>query len=238
MKEDFRLAREELGGIGILKVAADFYAEPRRKGSVFFVRSPKTTDKHWSLALYPGNNRFVDFANSGESGDIISFVAYIRDSDQWTALQTLRDFYGLTDAREKDREEIRRRILLQQREEQQRVERKRAFRAALSGEISRLRKWAGICSLALEKGLYEPHSELWAYCIHELQRTEYKLDVRSGADIREYPILKYGNLPSDRPKWLLDSLAILAESGAFQATAEELKELKEPGAERRCGIEW
>lgn len=128
--------------------------------------------------------------------------------------------------------------MLQQREEQQRVERKRAFRAALSGEISRLRKWAGICSLALEKGLYEPHSELWAYCIHELQRTEYKLDVLSGADIREYPILKYGNLPSDRPKWLLDSLAILAESGAFQATAEELKELKEPGAERRCGIEW
>lgn len=35
MKSDFTLAKEELQRIGIKRVAADFYAEPKRKGSVF-----------------------------------------------------------------------------------------------------------------------------------------------------------------------------------------------------------
>lgn len=242
MKEDFRLARDELSNIGILRVAADFYMEPRRKGSTYFVKSQKSEDKHWSLALYPRNNRYCDFANGGESGDIISFLAYVRDSDQWTALQTLRDFYGLSNTREESRTEVRRRILLQQREERQRAERKAAFRAALLGQIADLRRWTDIYRTALEKAVFEPYGELWAYCIGELQRTEYKLDVLCGADIREYPVLKYGNMPSDRPQWLLDCLEVLAESGAFTATARELEEIRaqaafearrEPGAERR-----
>ena len=247
MKSDFLLAREGLSNIGILKVAADFYAMPRKKGNVFFVKSPKSADKHESMALYPGNNRFVDFANGGESGDIIAFLAYVRGSDQWTALQTLRDFYGLTNAREQDQEETLRRILLQQREERQRAERKAAFRAALSWQIADLRGWDYIYRTAIEKGAYEPFSPMWAYCVHELQRKEYKLDVLCGTDIREYSMLKYGNLPSSRPQWLLDCLAILAESGAFTATAGELEEIRaqaafearrEPGAERGCKIEW
>jgi len=35
MKQDFILAKEELGRIGIKRVAAGFYSEPKRKGSVF-----------------------------------------------------------------------------------------------------------------------------------------------------------------------------------------------------------
>lgn len=249
MKRDFEMAREELSGIGILRVAADFYSEPRRRGSAFFVRSPKTADKHASMALYPGSNRYTDFANCGKSGDIISFLAYVRGCNQWESLQTLRDFYGLANAREESQTEVRRRILLQQQEERQREERKRAFRAALSGKIGELRQWAGICSLALEKGLYEPFGELWAYCIQEQERAERKLDILCAMDCREYPRLKAHseNLPSDRFQWLLDCLAVMAECGAFQAPAEELKELKEqaafelrrePGEERRCKIEW
>ena len=55
-------------------------------------------------------------------------------------------------------------------------------------------------------------------------------------------------LPSDRYKWLLDVLAVLAEGGAFTATPEELKEIetkvafevqrKPEVAVRRCKIEW
>lgn len=249
MKEDFEMAREELSSIGILKVVSDFYVRPKRKGSCYFVKSPKSADKHESLALYPGNNRFVDFANSGESGDIISFLAYVKGCNQWEALQILRDFYGLSNSREKSQTEVRRRILLQQQEERQREERKRAFRAALSGQIGELRQWAGICGFALEKGLYAPFSELWTYCVRERERAERKLDILCAVDCREYPRLKaYSeNLPSDRFQWLLDVLSLLAECGAFQATAEELKELKEqaafelrrePGAERRCKVEW
>lgn len=251
MKSDFLLAREGLSNIGILKVAADFYAMPRKKGNVFFVKSPKSADKHESMALYPGNNRFVDFANGGESGDIISFVAYVKGCNQWEALGELRDFYGLTNAREQDQEETQRRILLQQREERQRAERKAAFRAALSGQIADLRRWEYIYRAAIEKGAYEPFSPMWAYCIHELMEAEYKLDILCAVDCREYPRLKaYSeNLPSDRFQWLLDVLSLLAECGAFQAMGEELKEIQAqadyearrvPGAAegRRCKIEW
>lgn len=251
MKQDFTLAKEELNEIGILRVAADFYSEPRRRGSAFFVRSPKTADKHASMALYPGSNRYTDFANGGESGDIISFVAYVKGCNQWEALGELRDFYGLTNAGERDREETRRRILLQQQEERQKEECKKAFRAALAGQIGELKQWADICKIAIERAVYEPCSPMWCYCINELQKTEYKLDILAGVDCKTYPRLKpyHENLPSDRYEWLLDSLAILAECGTFTATKDELKEIQAqadyearrvPGAaeRRRCKIEW
>ena len=60
--------------------------------------------------------------------------------NNWEALQTLKDFYGLADSRE-EKEEIRRHIELQQQEERRREERKQAFYAALSGEIDRLKRW-------------------------------------------------------------------------------------------------
>ena len=110
MKSDFVFAKEDLSRIGIKRVAADFYAEPKRKGSVYFVKSPATHDKTASLALYPNLNRFTDFANGNYSGDCISFVAYVRGCNNWEALQTLKEFYGLTDSREQEKEEIRRRI--------------------------------------------------------------------------------------------------------------------------------
>ena len=55
-------------------------------------------------------------------------------------------------------------------------------------------------------------------------------------------------LSSDRPQWLLDALAILAEDGAFQATQSELTEIqvqrdfelleRQPGKDRICSIPW
>lgn len=105
MREDFTLAKEELQRIGIKRVAADFYAEPKRKGSVFFVRSPAGTDRTASLALYPNSNRFTDFSNSNYSGDIIGFVSYIRGCNNWQALKELQSYYGLLDTRQ-DKQEL------------------------------------------------------------------------------------------------------------------------------------
>lgn len=249
MKSDFMLAKEELGRIGIIRVAADFYSEPKRKGSVFFVKSPVTHDKTASLALYPNTNRFCDFANGGASGDCISFVAYVRGCNQWEALKELRGFYGLTDSREQDRQEAQRRIQLQQEQEHKREERKQAFYMALYDEIDRLKSWVAIYKTAIEKRLYESFSDLWTYCMEELQKIDYRLDILCAADCKTYPRLKAHseNLSSDRFQWLLDCLGILQESGAFTATESEIKEItaqrdfeltRQPGAERRCGVEW
>lgn len=250
MKSDFALAKEELSQIGIVRVSRDFYIEPRRKGSCYFVKSPAGTDRTASLALYPGSNRFTDFSNANYSGDIIGFVSYVRGCNNWEALQTLKDFYGLADARGQEKEEARRQILLQQQEERRKEERKQAFYLALWGEIDRLKRWAVIYSTAIEKRLFEPFSDTWAYCVNELQATEYRLDILTGADCKAYPRLKVysENLPSDRFQWLLDVLEILQECRTFEATADEIKEITAQrdyeltrwpgGAVRRCSIEW
>lgn len=250
MKSDFVLAKEELSQIGIKRVAADFYQEPRRKGSCYFVKSPATHDKTASLAIYPNSNRFCDFANGNLSGDCIAFVAYVKGCNQWQALKELQAFYELTDSREADRQEAQRRIELQQLEECRKEERKQAFCRALWAQIDDLKRWAVIYSTAIEKAVFEPFSDLWAYCVNELQKTEYKLDILCAADCREYTRLKpyHENLPSDRYQWLLDVLAVLADCGAFEATADEIKEItiqrdfeltRQPGgAVRRCKVEW
>lgn len=250
MKSDFTLAKEELQRIGIKRVAADFYAEPKRKGSVYFVKSPATHDRTASLAIYPNSNRFCDFANGNHSGDIIGFISYVKGVNNWQALQTLKDFYGLADSREQDRQEAQRRIELQKQEERRKEKRKQAFYAALSGEIDRLKRWEHIYRTSIEKAVFEPFSDTWAYCVNELQKTEYRLDILCAADCREYPRMKayHEYLPSDRYQWLLDCLAVLAEGGAFTATEKELGEIKaqavfevqrKPGAAvRRCGVDW
>ncbi len=249
MKSDFKLAIPDLNRIGIVRVSTDFYTEPKRKGTVFFVRSPAGTDRTASLALFPNSNRFTDFSNANYSGDIIGFVAYVKGCNQWQALKELQAYYGLTDSREQDRQEAQRRILLQQQEERRKEERRQAFYRALWEQIDDLKRWAVIYSTAIEKELFEPFSDEWCYCLNEKQKVEYRLDILCAADCREYMRLKpfHEDLPSDRYKWLLDCLAVLAEGGAFTATEEELKKIKaqavfevqrKPGVERRCVVEW
>ena len=103
-KEDFEMRIEELGRIGILRIATDHYMEPRRRGSNFFVKSPISSDRTWSCCLYPSNNRFCDFAGGNKSGDIIGFYAHIKNCNQWQALQILSAYYGLSSDRRQDKE--------------------------------------------------------------------------------------------------------------------------------------
>ena len=249
-KEDFEMRIEELGRIGILRIATDHYMEPRRRGSNFFVKSPISSDRTWSCCLYPSNNRFCDFAGGNKSGDIIGFYAHIKNCNQWQALQILSAYYGLSSDRQRGKEEARKRIQRQQAEERKKAARKQAFHNALFGEIDRLKDWLNKYRLILEKGELEPFSDLWAYVMNEIQGAEYKLDILTAADMDEYRRMKSNpaqGLPSDRPQWILDCLAILAEVGVFEATEEEIKEItaqrdfelrRAPGRDRRCCVEW
>lgn len=250
-KEDFRTKNQELSEkIGIIRIATDHYMEPRRRGSNFFVKSPISSDRTWSCCLYPSNNRFCDFAGGNKSGDIIGFYAHIKNCNQWQALQILSAYYGLSSDRRQDKEKARKRIQRQQAEERKRAARKQAFHAALFGEIDRLKDKLGKYGLVLEKGKIEPFSDLWAYVMNEIQGAEYRLDILTAADMDEYRRMKSNpaqGLPSDRPQWILDCLAILAEVGVFEATEEEIKEItaqrdfelrRAPGRDRRCCVEW
>lgn len=214
MKEDFINVRQELSHIGIVRVASDFYMTPKRKGARLFVKSPTNHDSDWSLCLF-SNNTFKDFSD-GRAGDIIGFISYIKGVNNWQALEELRAFYGLTNAREQDKQEARRKIELQKQKEQKKAERQQAFRCAVNAEIDRLKQWVEIYSLASAKGLFEPFSELWAYCINERQKEEYKLDILCGI----------GYTKEDNAEWLSDVLKIMEESGTFHATKEEIKQIE------------
>ncbi len=247
MKEDFQIVKMRLPGI--CKIASDFYLTPKRKGSVFFVKSPYAHDSDWSLALYTNNNMFVDFANGGFKGDSIAFLAYTRDCNQWQALKILKDFYGLSDAKEQDKQELRRKIQRQQEHERKKRQRQQAFKTALFGEVDRLKRWESVYKAVLKNRLYEPFTDEWAHCVNGLHKTGYQLDILCASDCDSYRFMKASSdcIPSDYPQWLLDALSILAECGAFRATEGEIREItaqrnyeltRKPGAERRCKVVW
>lgn len=246
MREDFRRIKEQLPGI--CKIASDFYLVPKKRGSHYFIKSPVSHDKTWSLALYPASDTFCDFANGNRSGDSVSLVSYLKGVNNWQALQTLKDFYGLEDAREQDKQELQRRIQLQQERERKKRQWQQAFKTVLFRQIDSLRLWEDFYTFALENCLYEPLNDMWCYIMDELQRTEYRLDILCGTNQSGYRSMKYSDcVPSDYPQWLLDSLAILLEAGVFQATREEIGQIitqrdyeltKKPGGVSRCEIEW
>lgn len=247
-REDFREKIEELNRIGIIKVCNDFYHAPNSR---LFVKSPATSDKSWSMKLYPATNTFCDFANGNKGGDVVRFVSYIQGVDNWQALKLLEEYYGLSDSRQHDKEEARRRIQRQQQQERKRVARQQEFKAALYGEISRLKAQEQNYKDIIEKSKIEPFSDAWAHILNELPRITYRLDILTAADMTAYRRLKPNaelGLSSDRPEWLLDVLAILAECGAFQATQAEIGEIQEqyafeachrsPGKDRGCKLLW
>ncbi len=248
MKEDFETIKAQLPGI--LKIASDLYLTPKKRGSHYFIKSPVSHDRTWSLCLYPSSNTYCDFAGGNHSGDSVSLISYLRGTDNWTALQTLKDFYGLSDAKEQDKQELRRKIQRQRQQEQEKRQRQQAFKTALFGEIDRLKRWEDIYTIALKNKLYAPFTDEWAYCMNELHKTSRQLDILCASDCDSYRFMKAssGGMPPDRFQWLLDCLVVLRECGVFRATQNELAEIraqrdyeltrKPGGAVRRCEVEW
>ena len=211
-----------------------------------FILSLFAQEKTASCKLY--RNSYYDFSTTS-GGDIIKFTAAILNINNWEACRYLIQAFSLPISLSggADRQEE---IARRQRERQRQEERRQEFKAALLNEISNLKCWADIYKSAIEKRLYEPFSDMRGYCINELQKAEYKLDVLCAADQGAYHRMKpdtTAGLSSDRPQWLLDTLAILAEDGIFQATQSELREIQAqknfelsrlPGKDRICNITW
>ena len=118
-------------------------------------------------------------------------------------------------------------------------------------EINNLKEWEQIYQSAVNGKIFYPLSSDHGFVQSELQKVSRKLDVLCAADQDTYrrmkPKVELG-LSSDRPQWLLDTLAILAEDGTFQATQGELTEIqaqrdfelleRQPGKDRTCSVTW
>lgn len=240
MSEVFREIKESLA---MGQIATHFGYSVNPSG---FILSPFGKEKTASCKLY--RNSYYDFSTAS-GGDLIKFTAAILNINNWEACQYLVQAFSLPISLSGgiDRqEEIERR----QRERQRQEERKQEFKAALLSEIGSLKRWADIYKTAIEKRLYEPFSDMWNYCINELQKAECKLDILCAADQGTYRRMKAdvaAGLPSNHPQWLLDVLIILKNDGVFQATQGELTEIqvqrnfelnRQPGKDRMCNITW
>lgn len=241
MSDVFKKIKESLT---MTQIARHLGYEPNRAG---FIKSPFQGEKTASCKLY--RNSYYDFSTSS-GGDLIKFTALVLGVNNWESCKYLIQAFSLpivlsggTD----HRDEIERR----QREKKRQEERKQEFMTALLSEIDSLKRWADICRTVVEKRLCEPFSEMESYCINELQRAEYKLDILCATDQGAYRRMKQdvaAGLSSDHPQWLLNTLAVLAESGVFQATQSELAEIqaqrnfelleRQPGKDRICSIRW
>lgn len=248
-KIDFLETINELNenGIGILQISRDLYISPVKRGTVWFAKSPVSTDRTWSLALNPETNSFTDFANCNTGGDIIRFVAYVHETNNWQALGMLRDFYGLSNSQERNREDIRQRIYLEQQEKQRQKIRKREFRTALVGAIERLKHEEFNYRRLFQDAVACGDDVAISWLIGELGNLAEQLNTLCAVSTRYWRLKENSakGLPSDRPAWLLDSMRILRNEGFFEPTKEELKEiqsvadlgnLQRPGWNGRCVV--
>lgn len=235
--------------IDILQISRDFYMDPVKRGSSWFVKSPSSNDKTWSLALNPLTNSFVDFANGNVGGDMVKFVSYIKGITNWDSLKLLRSFYGLSDSRATCNEDIRKKISFEQQKKQKRDARKREFRKVLCGCVERLKGMEFNYRKLFREAQAQRDYKTESWLIGELGMLTEKLNVLCASSSR-YCRLKENSakgLPSDRPAWLLDSVRILRNEGFFEPTKEELKELRfmadlgslqKPGRDRRYIVGW
>ncbi|MCI8724685.1 MAG: hypothetical protein HFG66_00900 [Hungatella sp.] len=232
--------------IDILQISRDFYMVPTKKGNVWFVKSPVSVDKTWSLLLNPDTNSFVDFAAGNLGGDAIRFVSYVKGCTNWDSLKALRSFYGL-DIPEKGNKDIRRRISLEQREKKKKELRKKEFWTALRGCVERLKRMEFNYRKLFQETKAQGDCEAESWLIGELGTLAEKLNILCGVPSRYFRLKENSakGLPSDRPAWLLDSMRILRNEGFFEPTKEELKEiqsvadlgnLQRPGWNGRCVV--
>lgn len=166
MKEDFEYIRSQ---VRIEDLAVYLLGQPIRK--MFFYPGERTA----SVKVYPNTQTFYDFGRT-TGGDCIRLWAHIRHVDNWTALQSIKDLYGLENVQgnENTREHI--------------LEQERAQKAAREAEIERKAAWRNevdfwkvifeTCEDIIKRS--EVFSDEWIYCVNQRQLASYRLDCLCG----------------------------------------------------------
>lgn len=232
--------------IDILQISRDFHMDPVKRGSSWFVKSPASNDKTWSLALNPLTNSFVDFANGNVGGDMVKFVSYVKGITNWESLKLLCSFYGLEIPGRNDKG-VRQKIDLEQKERERWKLRRKEFWTALRGCVERLKRMEFNYRKLFQETKAQGDCEAESWLIGELGTLAEKLNILCGVPSRYFRLKENSakGLPSDRPAWLLDSMRILRNEGFFEPTKEELKEiqsvtdlgnLQRPGWNGRCVV--
>lgn len=165
-REDFEQIRQQIS----VETIADYLLQKDRR----LYKYPG--EQTGSVKLYPDSNTFYDFGR-GCGGDCVKLWSHIKGCDNWTALQEIRETFGLdTPNRANSRDLIRQRELARQR---QKAAEKAAKRAWVR-QVDELKQQCLFYQAILNSEHCEPLS--WAWCVakNNLTTAAGKLDLLCG----------------------------------------------------------
>lgn len=166
MKEDFEYVRSQ---IRIEDLAVYLLGQPIKK--MFFYPGEHTA----SVKVYPNTQTFYDFGRA-VGGDCIRLWAHIRHVDNWTALQSIKDLYGLENVQDSGniKERIRKQEKAREAVRGAEIERKTAWR----NEVDFWKQVFTTCDAIA--GNLTAFSDEWIYCVNQRQLVSYRLDRLCG----------------------------------------------------------
>lgn len=166
MKEDFEYVRSQ---VRIEDVATYLLGQPIRR----MYRYPG--ERTASIKLYLSSQTFFDFGRT-VGGDCIRLWAHIRHVDNWTALQSIKDLYGLENVQGNGNitECVRKQEKAREAARKAEIEHKAAWRS----EVDFWKQVFTTCDAII--GSLTAFSDEWAYCMNQKQLASYHLDCLCG----------------------------------------------------------
>lgn len=129
-----------------------------------------------SIHIYEGSRSFYDFGRC-VGGDVIKLWSHIRGCDNWTALQEIRETFGLSAP---DRKNSRELIAQQQEARKRQQEAKKQKQERWVHQVDQLKAEAELLSGILSSGHCELLSWLWCVCQNRLTTVNIQLDLLCG----------------------------------------------------------
>ena len=165
-KEDFEQIRQQIS----IETIADHLLE--KDGRLYKYPGEKTA----SVRVYPETQSFYDYGR-GHGGDCIALWSHVKGVDSWTALQEIRETFGLdTPNRANSRDLIRQRELARQ---QQKAAEKAAKRAWVR-QVDELKQQCSFYQVILNSEHCEPLSWQWCVAKNALTAASGRLDLLCG----------------------------------------------------------
>lgn len=129
-----------------------------------------------SIKLYPDSNTFYDFGRC-VGGDVIRLWSHVKGVDSWTALNGIRETFGLNAP---DRKNSRELIAQQQEARKRQQEAQKQKQEEWIRQVDALKAESELLSDILRSGHCEPLSWLWCLCKNRLTTVEGQLDLLCG----------------------------------------------------------
>lgn len=162
-KEDFEIIRQQIN----IETIANFLLQ--KDGRLYKYPGERTGSIH----IYEGSRSFYDFGRC-VGGDVIKLWSHIRGCDNWTALQEIRETFGLdTPNRANSRDLIRQQELARN---QQKAAEKAAKRAWVR-QVDQLKAQCKLYQAVLNSPHCEPLSWQWCTAKNNLVTAAGKLDL-------------------------------------------------------------